>query len=405
MSDPKLKATQLPRKVVLFHETLVNPGGAERLFVEEYKFLKRHGIQTNVITFAPYDQQALYGVAFPELEVLQRRNLLDGILKLRRRLVELGPDIVIVACGLRDLHLATRGTRIRYLFHQHEPPFKWFLQHRPILYPWLRCSAIKDILNSPLYAFLNGRSFAREIKSSLRIELESMLDALAVRAAWRITVLSNQAAMEVMSLYGREAMVVRGAISADSFTGGLSLDRKALGLSADGKKIIFSISRLAEEKRIDVIMRAFSELVRNYPDVNLMIGGVGPEEENLKKLARDLALEKQVLFLGYVPAETLWAYYQACDVFVLAQRADFNITLYEALTLNRKVVCSAETEVESDILASGLVFLSKPTPHDYATALYRALTSTGHTAPDLSPLTWENYFRCVLSYPESGRDL
>jgi glycosyltransferase involved in cell wall biosynthesis len=132
-----------------------------------------------------------------------------------------------------------------------------------------------------------------------------------------------------------------------------------------------------------------------------MIGGVGPEEENLKKLVRDLALEKEVRFLGYVPAETLWGYYQACYVFVLAQWADFNITLYEALALNRKVVCSVETEVEPEILASGLVFPAKPTPHDYAVALYKALTSTEHTAPDLSSFTWEGYFRCSLSYPES----
>ncbi|MFC1896014.1 glycosyltransferase family 4 protein [Thermodesulfobacteriota bacterium] len=392
---------ELPRKVVLFHETLVNPGGAERLFVEEYKFLKRQGIQTNVITFDSYNQQALHGIAIPELEVLQRHNLLDGLLKLRKRLLVIKPDIVVTACGLRDLYLATRGTKLRYLLHLHEPPFKWFLEYKPILYSFMRRGAIKDIQNSSFYAFSDDLSLVKHIRNRSRTELESILDALAIRGARRITVLSSQAAMEVMGLYGREAMVVRGAISADSFTSGSFSDSEALRFSPDGKSIILSISRLDKEKRMDMIVRAFAKLVRNYPDVLLRIGGVGAEEKNLKKLARDLALEKQVLFLGYVPVETLRAYYQACDVFVVAQRADFNISLYEALALNRKVVCSVETEIEPEILSSGLVFQAKPTVEDYAATLYRALTSAEHIVPDLSNLTWENYFRCSLAYPEA----
>lgn len=404
MVEKTQQTTKLPRKVVLFHETLVNPGGAERLFIEEYKFLKRHGVQTHVLTFGPVDSRALYDTAMPELEVLQRRNILDGILKLRKRLVELEPDIVIVACGLRDLYLATRGTTVRYLLHQHEPPFKWFLDYKPILYSWFRRGAIEDIRRSSLYAYIDSPNFARSVRDGLRIELESILDALAIRSAWRITVLSNQSAREVRGLYGREAVVARGAVGQELLTGEIAYHHTPV-LVVDGKKMILSISRLHKGKRLDIIIQAFAELIRHYPDVRLMIGGVGPEEGNLRKLTLDLGLGSQVIFCGYVPVEAVWAYYQACDVFVLADWTDFDITTYEALAFNRKVVGSAEMEIEPGILASGLVFLAKPTPQDYAEALRRALTSTEDTLPDLSPFTWESYFRCLLSCSEPSAAL
>ncbi len=58
-------------------------------------------------------------------------------------------------------------------------------------------------------------------------------------------------------------------------------------------------SRLSKEKLIDEIIKGFLIAANNINDLNLIIIGSGPEEENLKKIANFSNHSKRIYFLGY----------------------------------------------------------------------------------------------------------
>lgn len=66
------------------------------------------------------------------------------------------------------------------------------------------------------------------------------------------------------------------------------------------EKYILSLRRLVPSKGIDFLIRAFAELVKDYPDLALVVAGDGPEREKLESLAKDLNIASQVRFLGTV---------------------------------------------------------------------------------------------------------
>lgn len=80
--------------------------------------------------------------------------------------------------------------------------------------------------------------------------------------------------------------------------------------------------RLAPEKHVDDILRAFAETVKHFPQATLLITGRGSAEANLKMLAQKLNVEKQVRFLGFVDNTELPKLYQAADVYVIMSTAE-----------------------------------------------------------------------------------
>jgi glycosyltransferase involved in cell wall biosynthesis len=76
-----------------------------------------------------------------------------------------------------------------------------------------------------------------------------------------------------------------------------------------------------------------SDLRKRVPDVLLIVAGEGPAEAHLKKLATDLGLNLNILFIGYMDRQTtLLDCYRAADTFVFASRTETQgLVLIEAL--------------------------------------------------------------------------
>lgn len=63
---------------------------------------------------------------------------------------------------------------------------------------------------------------------------------------------------------------------------------------------ILSLARLAPEKQIDKLLRAFSLLHRDHPQARLTVAGTGPEEPLLRRTADALGLSDVVSFPGFL---------------------------------------------------------------------------------------------------------
>jgi glycosyltransferase involved in cell wall biosynthesis len=73
--------------------------------------------------------------------------------------------------------------------------------------------------------------------------------------------------------------------------------REELGLPSDAP-VVGIVANLREEKGIGDFLQAAAQLGGSYPETRFLIIGGGPEESQLKHLARRLQVDRRVLFLG-----------------------------------------------------------------------------------------------------------
>jgi glycosyltransferase involved in cell wall biosynthesis len=86
------------------------------------------------------------------------------------------------------------------------------------------------------------------------------------------------------------------------------------------RALVVCAARFEVEKGIDVLLRAWSSVVAREPGARLELAGDGPQRLELEGLARELWLESQVRFRGWLPAEEMPAFYSRALVAVLPSR-------------------------------------------------------------------------------------
>ena len=79
--------------------------------------------------------------------------------------------------------------------------------------------------------------------------------------------------------------------------------------------LILVFGRLVARKGVDRLIDALPEIERKVPGTTLVVGGTGPEEKRLKRLAARTG--SRVIFTGRVPNEEAPGLYAAANVFVL----------------------------------------------------------------------------------------
>lgn len=100
-----------------------------------------------------------------------------------------------------------------------------------------------------------------------------------------------------------------------------SLPAKRGAKKAHPFTIIYT-GRLAEEKKIDLVIRAAASLRKEIPDIHIILCGKGAYEQELRALVKQLGMERAVEFAGFVPDEDLPSYYARSDVFAIMSTAE-----------------------------------------------------------------------------------
>jgi glycosyltransferase involved in cell wall biosynthesis len=159
--------------------------------------------------------------------------------------------------------------------------------------------------------------FARIEGSALKAPVVALLERVAARRADAIIVTTEAMRDYVMRLGGSTRIVtIPNGIDTDLFSPPRSSGASRQGL--DERRVLF-VGRFEAQKNLRVLLEALAILRRKHA-VQLTLVGEGSLREELAQQARALCVP--VTFPGVVPNETLPAYYQAADVFVLPSLAE-----------------------------------------------------------------------------------
>ncbi|MCG5227815.1 glycosyltransferase [Acinetobacter pittii] len=113
-------------------------------------------------------------------------------------------------------------------------------------------------------------------------------------------------------------------------------------LTKENKTNLFkycSVCLLTKNKKIDLLIRAFSLILEVFPNSVLYIVGDGPEKKNLLELTKKLNLTQNIIFLGLLPREKVIEIMSEVDTLIIASEFEtFGVVAVEALALGKPVV-------------------------------------------------------------------
>jgi phosphatidylinositol alpha-1,6-mannosyltransferase len=125
-----------------------------------------------------------------------------------------------------------------------------------------------------------------------------------------------------------------------------------------GKRVILTVGRLASSERYkghDRVIAALPEVLSHCAEVVYLIVGSGDDATRLEARARQLGVDKRVIFAGQARAAELADYFSLADVFAMPSTGEgFGIVFLEAARSNVPVV-GGDRDGSVDALADGAI--------------------------------------------------
>ena len=136
--------------------------------------------------------------------------------------------------------------------------------------------------------------------------------------------------------------------------------RAAYGIGTDDQILLF-VGRVAQEKSIDVIIRALPQIFKENPRAKFLLVGDGPHLPEIRALVDHLGISDKVIYTGIVPFSEIGFYYRLGTVFVNASTSETQgLTYMEAMAANLPVVAKKAQNLNEVIYhrQNGLLFTS-----------------------------------------------
>jgi len=166
------------------------------------------------------------------------------------------------------------------------------------------------------------------------------------------------------------------------------------------KKIIFTLGVLIKRKGVHDLLHAIKKLNNERDDFILLIGGRGPEKDNLVQYIEDENLSNCKL-LGFLSDDEVIYWMQKCDLFVIPSYSEGNpTTMFEALG-NGKPVISTRVGGVPEVLTKDCGVLIDNDPKDMSEKINKSLDYKWNTEIILDyskKFTWENISKEIYNF-------
>ena len=156
-------------------------------------------------------------------------------------------------------------------------------------------------------------------ENGLRYKLTRALETYALKNASAVTTICEGLRRDIVArgIAADKVTVIPNAVDIDKFAVGgvadLALKQK-LGLQ--DMRLIGFIGSFYAYEGLDVLLRAVPAMLTRLPDLRVLLVGGGPQDAQLRQLAKDLGIADKVVFTGRVPHEQVQQYYDLLDVLV-----------------------------------------------------------------------------------------
>ncbi|MFC4077394.1 glycosyltransferase family 4 protein [Salinithrix halophila] len=160
--------------------------------------------------------------------------------------------------------------------------------------------------------------------------------------------------------------------------------RQKLGVPEGVKSILF-VGNLYKVKGLGDLLRAFSQVAEQHPEVCLYLVGDGPLRGELKQQARESGVEEQIHFVGRKPHEEIPVWINSSDVVVLSSLSEgMPSIILEAMGCGKPVVATDVGGISEILQHRRTGFLVKPgEPKELARYLSILLTENEGLACDM----------------------
>ena len=151
--------------------------------------------------------------------------------------------------------------------------------------------------------------------------------------------------------------------------------RESLRITKD-KKIILSISRLAEEKNLIFLIKEVVKVLKNNPEAVFILGGDGYLKNELVKIVNKAKVSVRVFFVGLIEKTDIKDYMNLADVFVYASKSETQGTIItEAMYAGLPIVAIGALGV-GDLIEDGKTgLLSTDRGNDFSKKVEELLAS------------------------------
>lgn len=260
---------------------------------------------------------------------------------------------------------------------------------------WLvQDAAIQLSVNSrlPLAATIHATEYGRNrgIHNDIQRRIHSLEERL-VNSADVVICCSSYMVEEITRLFGvtREKLflIPNGVDPAN-----LGIPRQLVPGEKEphsGGKTILFIGRLVPEKGVQVLLEAMPQLIQQFPEIKLLIGGTGPYTDYLEHRAEELGLAGKVEFLVFLDETQRNYHLKHADIAVFPSLYEpFGIVALEAMTAQIPVIVS-DIGGLSEVVSHGIDGYKAPPGRPDLLAYYiREILVNPGLAMDLTRRAW-----------------
>lgn len=148
---------------------------------------------------------------------------------------------------------------------------------------------------------------------------------------------------------------------------GISLEQHHYRISAEERKkkrqelgipenhnVLLNLGRLGTEKNLEELLQYFAKVLQQMPELTFLVVGDGPDKQRLEKTAKELCVDKHIIFTGMVNPKEVQNYYQLADVFVNASTSETQgLTYIEAAANGLPLLCRKDPCL-TDVVKNGI---------------------------------------------------
>lgn len=179
----------------------------------------------------------------------------------------------------------------------------------------------------------------------------------ALKSADRIicyTQMEKEKLVDMLKIDSEKISVIPNGVNIDLFHPDPDTDKR----SDQSKAItILWVGRFVRGKGVEYIIQAAKKLVKEVPDLKILLVGDGPSKEKIKSLIEKFDLNKNVIIKENIANENMPKIYQKSDIFVLPSLNEgVPKTLLEAMACGKPVIISEFPHLAELIKNAALTF-------------------------------------------------